>query len=768
MIHKMMRNRPTVITAAFFFGLNIGLLSPALNGVLSAAEINRVSVVTIQGNINIKEKAIRGKIKTKIGDIFSAENIKNDLNEILSLGHFEDATVEFDSSTYRVTFKVREKPFLKKIDFKGNKKFSKGRLRDDMTAKEDEYMDTMSLDRDRQKIYDLYAEEGYTDTVVSYEPTIDRNTNRATVTFFITEGKKVNVESVRIAGTKFFNEKKVLRQIQTKKKKVFKEKIMAEDIEKIRNFYTNSGFESVDVSTPAMSYNEDRTKVSITINISEGPRYRIGGIGFSGMSVYTEEDLHKVIQIKTKQLYNKEKIELSRQSMAELYSEKGYLRVEIVPEFTKYLETGVMDINFNITENSIVYLDRIYIDGLAQTKEFVIRREILLEEKQPFNSIKLRRSVEKIYNLGFIDEVKVDLQDTGSPDTADLVLNVTEGKPGMLSAGAGYSSIDKLVGTLQVTHMNLFGRAQRLNLMWEFGDRRQNYEISWTEPWFMHKPLSLGTGLYDLTRKQYYSDMYAYTYNRQGADIKVGPRLSDYLNLFFIYSYERITITDIQPGVLTVAGSELTSSFTGQVIYDNRDNVFDASRGSRNSFSLQLAGGPFSGDVHFYKPLIRSSWFLKTVWKFVLSANATLGYVESYNNYRMTDPNMFHVGGADSVRGYTYNTLNPPEGGRVMFIGNIEYKFPIVQEKGRTILQAVLFYDVGAGWTDFSKFNFNTGATDEWTYYRKWDNLMKSGWGFGIRFTTPVFPIRLDWGWPVHPKIGQTSPEFYFSMGQMF
>ncbi|OGS22633.1 MAG: outer membrane protein assembly factor BamA [Elusimicrobia bacterium RIFOXYA2_FULL_39_19] len=740
---------------------------------MSIAELSKVSRIDIKGNLNIKEKVIRKAIKTKAGEYYSSENLKTDLNNVLALGYFDDVTVEVDTNTYVVTFAILEKIYVKKIDFKGNKKFGKGMLKEEIAVKEKEYLDKSQIEPDIMKILDKYGDAGYADTKIVHELSMDKTKNQATLTFFVTEGRKVTVEKIEISGTRKYKPKKIVKLMETKRKKKYLSKVLNEDLVKIENFYKNNGFESVEVSSPTITFNEERTKATININVIEGPKYKIANITFSGHSIYTEKELRKDIILKSKQIYKKENIELTQSLLAELYSDKGYLRAEIVPKYTKYPEQGLIDVNFNITENNLIYLGKIYIDGLITTKEYVIRREVLLKEGDPFSGVKLRRSVEKIYNLGFIDEAKVDIQPSNTGDTADLVLGITEGKPGMLQAGAGYSSVDKLVGTLQVNHMNLFGRAQRLNLLWEFGDRRKNYEIGWTEPWFLGKKISLGLSLYDLTRQEYINNNFAYSSHKQGSEIRVGPRITDYLSLQFIYGYDKQQIYDVQVDPTTnntyiSPVLELTSSFTGQLIYDSRDNIFDPSRGSKNSLSLQLAGCDFKGDVHFLKPVVRSSWFIPTFWKFVFSANAVVGYVEALRDYNLQSNYKFFSGGPDSIRGYSYNELGPPNGGEVMIVTNFEYKFPIVQENRRTILQGAFFYDVGGAWASYRDVKFIIGETEQWRTNAGWDNYMKSGWGFGIRFTTPVFPIRLDWGWPVQVKNGRNPPEFYFSIGQIF
>lgn len=737
------------------------------------ADLYRISDVEVKGNINVKEKTILKKIKSRPGNLYSEKILKIDTDKILKLGFFEDITVEVDTTTYKITFIVKEKPLIKKIAVKGNKKISKGAIKSKITTKTNEHFDRIKLDIDKQKVLDFYSEKGYSDTDVEYSVLLDEMTNKVELIFLVSEGKKVIVGKVKITGTKRYKPKKILRKMGTKRKKVFKQKKLAEDIDKIIGFYKKNGFESVKVSTPTIEYNEERTKVNIKLNVNEGPKYKIGNIQYSGNNVYTNKELRKVMMIKKNKKFNNEKIETSQQNIAQLYADKGYLRASVVPIFYRYPEKGVLNIKFEIEENFIVYVDRIYIDGLTHTKEFVIRREILLKQGNVFSGTKIRRSLEKIYNLGFIDEVKVDIQDTGKPDRADIVFSIAEGKPGMLSAGAGYSSVDQFVGTLQVSHMNLFGRAQRLNLLWEFGERKKNYDISWTEPWFLHKPVSLGIGLHDVTRVREYGPIYrAYKEERKGAEIRVGPRLTEYFSLLSIYSYGSVSIFDVDSRIESSVEEteDLTSSFTQKIIYDTRDNVFDPTRGNRNSLSVQLSGGPFGGDVHFYKPLARSSWYFPVFWKFVLTGNINFGFIEGIDRYDLKNVpyEKFYVGGPDTVRGYRYRELSPDDGGKVMTVCNIEYKIPIVRERNRTIIQGAIFYDFGGAWSDFNNYKYEIGETDEWKFHGQWDNYMKSGWGFGIRFTTPVFPIRLDWGWPFQPTPGQIPPEFYFTIGQIF
>lgn len=736
----------------------------------------KISAVVIEGCRNVKEKSVRSQIKSRAKKLYSDDQVKTDIQNILSMGSFDDVEVNLDTATMRLTFTVKEKAYVKKISIKGNKKISKGRIEDELTLKEKEYFDASKLDESKTKVLALYHDKGYADAKIEIYPTVDELQNLMTVSILVTEGNRILIGAVEVEGVKAYKPKKILGLMDTKKKKVYKEETLRKDIDEIKKFYKNNGYLKIDVGEPVITFNSERTQMFIKLPVSEGEKYRIGTITFSGNTVFTEAELRKELTVKAKEVYNDEKFQDTRASILDLYYNKGYLNARVEPEMDFQKEKGILNINLAIHENEIIYVGNIYIEGLQSTKEYVIRRELNLQPGDVLAKSKLQRSMEKINNLGFIDAIEPEFQPTEKPDVMDLVMNITEGKPGMLSAGAGYSSIDQFVWSIQVSHINLLGRAQRLNLTWEYGARRQNYQVGWTEPWFLNKPMSLGFDVFDTKRKIDYGTTPAAYYSQitRGGDIKLGPRLSDYLNLLFTYSYEEIEILEIDNALLYPTDSNgnvtaslvspskaLTSSLSSQITYDTRDNIFDASRGQKQSFSVQVAGGPFGGDVNFVKPIAKSSWFFPTWWKFVLSLNSTFGMVENFAP--STDVPIyekFYVGGADTVRGYQYRSeIGPSDGGKVMFVTNVEYKFPIVQEKKHTILQGALFYDVGGAWKSMNDFSLSIGQDT---------NYMKSGFGFGIRFTTPVFPLRLDWGYGLNHKTGEDLSQFYFTIGNIF
>ncbi len=775
--------------STFFSVLSLALWLAAPTGPLHALESRPlIGEVAVEGNRTVKRRAVLSKVKARKGDVVVDPSFRADVDRLLETGLFDDVQVAMEDlpgpadaqglPKVKVIFQVKERATVRRVDFKGNLKLADRKFRDELSSKPGEPYDRFKVAQDVQKILSIYRDEGYANATVESYTSLHPKSQKLILTFFITEGNRVLIKSVKIEGNRALSARALRRRMKdTRPKKVFKEENLKKDMEEAKKHYQNRGYLEAQISPPAREFNEDHTAVSLLFHVDEGRRYTVGKYSFSGVTLFSEKKLRQAITLKSGRLYRQDKMEESLQNLRDLYADRGYLRAEITPEnITQALDEdrGRVDIHFDVVESSVVYVDRIYVDGNTYTKEQVIRREILLGEGDVFAAGKVRRSVEKIYNLGFMDDVQVDVQQPRSPTKADLVFTVVEGKPGILSAGAGYSSVDQFIGTLQLQHINLFGRAQRLNLLWEFGQRKQNYEIGWTDPWFLGKRMSFGVDVFDTVRwRPFASDSTAYREGRRGGSLRLGPRLTERLSLIHDYSYEKVRIFDIDdqfdpnkaststPVNLLINPSEnVTSSLTNGVVWDTRDNVFDASRGGRHSASVQVAGGVFGGDIHFYKPSLSSSIYIPTFWKFVLSFSARAGNVRAFAPSREVPvQERFTMGGVDTVRGYDFGEIGPPDYGHYMSVFNVEYKFPIVQERSRTILQGAFFADAGGAWRDWNDISYAIGSRPD---------QMRSGVGFGIRFKTPVFPIRLDWGYGLNHRPGEQISQFYFTIGNIF
>lgn len=744
-----------------------------------------IAEIVVDGNRFSKSRSVLSKVKARKGDVVTDLAFRADVDRLLETGLYEDVQVSVEDvpggadarggSRVRVSFVVKERPIIRRVDFKGNRKLADSKFRDGLLSKVDEPFDRFKASQDISKVMSVYRDAGYLDATAEYYTSLNPRTNKVILTFFLADGNRVTVNEVRVEGAKEFSVGKVRKLLKnTRPKKVFKEESYREDQAVLLDSYRNKGYLEVAVEDRDREFSPDRDQVTLTLAINEGRRYTVGDFSFRGATLYTDSELKKAVALKSGKLYEQARMEESLRNIQDLYGNKGYLRAEITPETQTHPtddNRGTVDLLFSVVESSVVYVDRIYVDGNTFTKENVVRREVLLKSGDVFSSVKMRRTVEQLYNLGFLDDVQVDVQQPRSPDRADIVFSVKEGKPGVLSAGAGFSSLDGLVGTLQVQHTNIFGWGQRVNVMWEFGKKRQNYELGWTNPWFLEKPMSFGVDLFDTVRTlPFQGDSFAYKKGNRGFGVRLGPRLSDQLSLIENYNYERVRIYDVQPTFQpdgfkpeseTIAETDdIKSSFTTGVVWDTRDYVFDASSGGRHSATLEYAGGPLGGDLNFYKPELSAARYFPTFWKFVFSISGRTAFIQTLRNEKtpVSFSELFRIGGVDTVRGYESGEVGV-DGGKAYTVFNAEYKFPIVQENRKTILQGALFADLGGCWPTLSDTNLSIGSSIE---------QMKAGVGFGIRFKTPVFPIRLDWGWGLNHRPDQPRSRFYFTIGNIF
>ena len=380
-------------------------------------------------------------------------------------------------------------------------------------------------------------------------------------------------------------------------------------------------------------------------------------------------------------------------------------------------------------------------------------------------------------NLGFINDVQVDLQPTADPQKVDLGFNVVEGRPGMFQAGLAMSSMDGLYGEVSVNHLNFLNRAQRLSLRTMFGKEILDYTVSWYTPWIYDKPTSLGVDAFNTRRyRSFVTENQAYTEKRVGGRVKVGPRFNDDIyQLSLGYSFENVDIYDIdpnfvyapgkKPGKYIEKGKTNISTFSADIAMDTRDNMWDPTRGWRNSIGLALAGGPIGGDLDLWYFNARSI-FNHTVlnvggnYPIVFVLSNKFGSVQPYGRTQYVPPyEKFFLGGADTVRGYERaGEIGPAYGGDMYYVMNAELRFPIAREGRRNMAQFAFFFDMGNSWDHFDDIDFSLGPNE---------NQFKAGVGVGLRFTTPALPIRIDWGYGLNHDKGQDKSHFYFNMSNM-
>ncbi|HEA46869.1 MAG TPA: outer membrane protein assembly factor BamA [bacterium] len=737
------------------------ILSLALITGGARAQGKVIKAIEIEGNKNISQKRILKVVETKVEDEYSLSALSEDLKRIYGLGFFSD--VKIDTSPFqegiKVKFIVEERFLVGKITFEGNKKIRKGTLLEEMGLKVGEVYSEKKVGEAKEQILSLYKEKRYYQAEVQEEVKIDKEEGKVNITFNIKEGPKLKVEKIELLGNKVFSDRKIRRMMKTKKRK-FDRKVLQEDLERIIAPYKTKGYLLARIVDHKIKYK--KKKIFITILIEEGPQIKMGSLAISGNELFTDEEIEKETVLKEGMVFNELQFDRDLFQVHALYYNKGYAFARVEP--TKKIDEKEerIDISLDITEGSLAYIGKIEITGNEKTKDYVIRRELAIGKGEVFNYKKILRSQEKLYNLGYFkrldiegeEGVKIDTYPGKEPDIINLVFDVKEKKTGTLNLGAGYSSVDGVMGQVSVSEINLFGRGYQASATVEFGGRRQNYSLRFTNPWLFNTPTYFSTGVWQKTRVRD-----SYDIERRGGDITLGHPITDFTKWYLNYKGEKVRVYKVEDDapfdISREEGKKFLSSLTPSLVRDTRDYIFDPSKGSYNSLSIETAGGPLGGDFDFLKYRLDSRWYFKTFWKFVLALRLRAGYVEEFDDSTYVPIfERFYVGGADTVRGWKYADIGPkatngdPIGGVKMVVTNLEWRFPIYRR-----LKGVLFVDGGNTWARGS----NLDGED-----------FEGGYGAGIRFHTPMGLLRFDYGKPIDPPADVSPSQFYFSIGQSF
>ncbi|NLO90471.1 MAG: outer membrane protein assembly factor BamA [Elusimicrobia bacterium] len=740
----------------------------------------KICEIEAKGLVHVKERVVKKQVKAKKGELYQQNFVSEDIQALIGLGSFENASVSLfmldeasrekdGQACHKIIYTLSEKPLVSDITVAGNDKFSKGKVLKTMELKKKDPFDRSKLIGDMDRIAAKYLEKGYTAAKADFQVTEDAKNKTVAVTVTVSEGKQARIKDVQFVGARAYKVKKLLGTVKNKPGKIFDGEKYSHAADALNDLYKNDGYPDFVLESSSVTFSQDRSEVFITYTLSEGDKGKFGQTTISGNTVYTAEELLKEIVYKPGRTYNDDKFRFSIAAIQNKYAEKGYLKMLVEPSKTLNPETGRLDIHLAVTENSIVYIDHVDISGNKDTKTYVFRREVVVHEGDVFNSARIRKSQERIMNLGFIDDVQMDISPTAEPDKVDVGFDIAEGRPGMLTMGAAVSSIDGLYGMLSVQHLNFLHRAHKLSLSWNFGARVMDYTISWTNPWILDKPTSLGFDAFNTRRTRSYASSYsAYREKRVGGRVRVGPRFDeDKYQLNTSYTYQDVTIDEVSDSYTGVIqqGTSVTSSIGVEFAVDTRDNIWDPTRGWRNSVSYEVAGGPLQGTLDYYKMGLASSYNQKLFeiddYPFVLAVSNRFGLVDVYGKTNEVPIfERYFIGGQDTVRGYDYTgQIGPDNGGNVYYVFNTEFRFPIAREKRRTIVQGAFFLDVGGAWASMRDMRWRLGT----------DKLdLKAGTGFGIRFTTPAFPIRLDWGYGFNHQAGETPSQLYFTIGNMF
>jgi outer membrane protein insertion porin family len=751
-----------------------------------------VTAIEVKGNKAISTNVIISKMKTRIGSPYMDTVVSDDLKRLYLLGFFSDINIDHEDykNGVKVVVTVAERPIISKITFSGLYRLTMKdeKIKEKLKSKEGQYLDYPSLGDDIGIIHKLYEKIGFSQALIEYKVDVDPATNKAAVDFSVNEGKKVRIKSINIKGNKAFTAAHIRKLLKTKSAWFFnagviKEDVLKEDMERIKAFYQRNGYSDIAVSYEVIPDPRKRFLLNVNITVEEGKKYLVGNVTISGNKDIPE----KAILLSLKEglpgkVYSQEAVQADVVNIQAVYFDRGYISVQIEDATSVNTESGRVDITYNITENKVAFVNKIKVRGNIKTKDIVVRREMRLMPGDKFDGEKLRRSKERLTNLGFFEDVSYDTEEAGAQDKRNLIVEVKESKTGAFSFGGGYSTVDSLVGFVEIEQKNFdwqnwpyfTGAGQDLKFRASFGNISSAFDISFTEPWMFDRPVSFGFDLYKREHKRDTDVGYGYDENVLGGDLRLGKELREYLRGDLVYRLDQIKISnvssDASASLTNEVGTNVVSSLTPIITFDNRDNVFDTHKGNYLNGSLEWAGGPLGADKNYWKFFGQASHFTPMPRNATIEFRGRLGLAEPYGNSNdIPIYERFFSGGAYTIRGYEERVLGPvdpntmdPLGGNATLIGNIEYTYPLFN-----FLKLAAFYDVGNTWDKIGDLGSNKDANGVSS-----TGGFKSGIGLGVRLKTPLGPISLDYGIPMDKAPGQENRtktgRFHFAASNNF
>ncbi|RKX35319.1 MAG: outer membrane protein assembly factor BamA [Verrucomicrobia bacterium] len=735
------------------------ILFVAFSGIVASAEIIKDIRIVDQAGESYDMASVAAFTSFKVGEQVSDQDhivssIGVDVNRMRESGRYSyvNARMDVEGDGVVLVYTVVAKHKLRRIEISGAKKMRNKKVRKKSELVIGQFADDVAFAQATTKIKEAYRDFWYPDARVEWTTRRDDQLGTVDVTFQIKEGRKLGIKKIVFEGNDLVDDKTLRKVMQQKQKWLlsfitgagkYKPENTDMDVFAIKSLYMNAGFLDVTVSDPELD-DENPKKTRMVLTIDEGQRYRVGKIAVAGMENFEEQELRRGIRLGTGDVAALEDAEAGSESIRAFYGNRGYIRTSVRPVFDANAETGTVDVRYEVGEGSVGYINKVNITGNERTKDKVIRRELVIYPGDKYNRSRVKTSENRLRNLNFFEIVTTNPEPTGEGDKYDLNVQVKEKSTGQFMAGVGFSSVESLMGYVELSQGNFnwktwppIGAGQKFKVRATVGTERNDLVFSFVEPWFLDRKLSFGADLYH-RESRYFSD--AYDQKNNGARFSLGKPLSRFTRGTLAYTMEQFEVFDVQasasPAIKAEEGKRLKSGLEFIWSRDTRDRFFNPTRGNKTTITPYFAGGPLGAETDIYGAKVRSAQYWPLLWDTVLNLR---GQIESVDYYGDTDHvplfDRLFLGGSYTLRGYEYRDVGPkdengePVGGNSSAYATLEYTVPIWSK-----VRGAVFYDWGVvnlDALDFDTFGYN-------------DN-----WGIGIRLDLPGFPLHLDYAWPI-------------------
>ncbi|RYE60212.1 MAG: outer membrane protein assembly factor BamA, partial [Hyphomicrobiales bacterium] len=682
--------------------------------VASSAHAAPITAINITGNERVENDTVNTYLPFKVGDDFDASQTSYLVRSLYATGLF--ANVEIGQTDGVVTVKVAENPLVNKVAFEGNDEIDSKRLEEIVSLKPRNIYSPAKVQADVQALQAAYRSRGRFTTNIRAQ-LIQRDQNRVDVVYKVEEGEKTRIASINFVGNSKYSDSDLTQIIATKRSTWWRFLSTADsydparlDVDKdiIRRYYLSNGYADVQVTSAVAELTRDRKDFIVTYTIFEGPRYDFGTIGVALKAEAEGLDMNalgKDVTLKQGELFNARRVDENTDKLIDQLGSKGFAFLDVKPDYVKHEAERKVDIVFNVTPGPRVYVNRINVEGNTRTRDNVVRREMRLAEGDAYSSDKLKRSRDRLTYLGYFQNVDVTRAETEQPDRVDLDVKVKEQSTGEFNVGAGYSTYDGILATANVTERNFLGKGQRVTVDFAVSQRQQNFNLGFTEPYFMGQELAAGGDVFNT--KTDFQDESGYDTATKGAALRLGFPLSEFAKNDIRLGYKETSIENVgttaSKFVRAEAGDRDSITLSNTVSYDNRDSAMVPTRGYRVAATGDYSG--FGSDTDYVRLNLTGSYH-KQVWEdWVLSFGGRAGAVEATTG---SLPLYEHfMGGGQNLRGFEYGGIGPRDsatgdalGGKYMFGHNIDLSFPLGPTLSEMGVKGVIFTD--GGWvSDF-------------------------------------------------------------------
>jgi outer membrane protein insertion porin family len=759
--------------------------------------------VHFRGNRKVEDDALRVNLKLKPGLILTKDVLQEDVRTLWRLGYFEDVQVETAEAEggLVVTYVLKEKPSIRKIYVSGHDEVGLTKINEVLDLKKEQVLDLSKVKKNVEKIRELYLQRGFYMADVEYELHRD-SPGQVDVYFRVHENSKVEIRRVNFTGNKNVADADLRGVMLTQPGDLFsaltssgtyREDVFQRDIMLIQSYYFDRGYINVKVGDPRMELSPDRRSMYITVGIEEGQQYRIGELDVKGELLDSREAYLQRLQAKPGDVFNRTQVAQDVQNIADLYKDKGYAYVNSTPETRVDDKRRIVDLAFDIQRGPPVNFERISIRGNSKTRDKVIRRELRIYEGEPYSQRGIDISKRRVNALGFFDKVELTTKRGSADDTMDVNVEVGERQTGAFQIGAGFSSTESFIFQAQISQNNLLGRGTSASLQAQVSGLRQLYMLNYEDPYFLDTNWTFGFNLFN--QQRYYL---GFTRKATGGSLTWGYMLSDNVRMFLTYTLQDVGVevggrsnlftggnrSPLPVGSLAnLLHSGIISSWRISLAHDTRDDRMFPHRGWYNTASAEFAEPAFLSESQFtrYEGAIR---YYYPLWgPLTLRLKAEGGLITSRDPQGVPIFERYFVGGIYDIRGFPLYSLGPkisvpggqdPDsalktfsvGGNLRVLGKAEIEIPIFDKMG---IRGVVFTDIGNAYNLEKQY---CGIKPAWADVSVDPckalfplSSLRSSWGFGFRWFSPIGPLRFEWGLPYKTLPGEDSIVFEFTIG---